>query len=267
MRAPTSRPTTRSRRPRASTRSARSGGDAATSTQPRRRTGRHTSSGGTPSRARRLLRLAQGQAAEAVAALGRSLGDDATNPLARARRLPAQVAVSLAVGDVETPERRPPSSRSSPIASASAASGRRCSTARSSSPCPASRAAEEDWAAAEAAARAALAIWNRVGAPYEAAEARIALGMAYEQKGDRKGAHAEYEAAKATFERLGAVLDAQRTMELLGRGGRHPSDLRLHGHRRLDEAAGGARAREVEEAPRPARRRCSATPSGTRAAR
>ena len=77
-------------------------------------------------------------------------------------------------------------------------------------------AAEEDWTAAEASARASLAIWNRVGAPYEAAEARIALGMAYEQKGDRKGANAEYEAAKATFERLGAVLDTQRTMELLG---------------------------------------------------
>ena len=40
--------------------------------------------------------------------------------------------------------------------------------------------------------------------------------MAYERKGDRAGAHAEYDAAKATFDRLGAVLDAQRTMELLG---------------------------------------------------
>ena len=46
--------------------------------------------------------------------------------------------------------------------------------------------------------------------------ARIALGMAYEHKGDRSGARTEYEAAKATFERLGAVLDVQRTMELLG---------------------------------------------------
>jgi class 3 adenylate cyclase len=55
-----------------------------------------------------------------------------------------------------------------------------------------------------------------VGAPYEAAEARVALGMAYEHQGDRSGARTEYEAAKAAFERLGAVLDVQRTMELLG---------------------------------------------------
>ena len=76
--------------------------------------------------------------------------------------------------------------------------------------------AEEDWDTAEAAARGALATWSRVGAPYEAAVARIALGMAYEHKGDRSRARTEYEAAKATFERLGAVLDVQRTMELLG---------------------------------------------------
>ena len=76
--------------------------------------------------------------------------------------------------------------------------------------------AEEDWDAAETTARGALVTWTRVGAPYEAAEVRIVLGMAYERKGDRAGARNEYEAAKATYERLGAVLDAQRTMELLG---------------------------------------------------
>jgi len=76
--------------------------------------------------------------------------------------------------------------------------------------------AEDDWDGAEACARAALAIWTRVGAPYEAATARLILGMAYEHKGDRDGSRTEYEAAKAAFERLGAVLDAQRAMELLG---------------------------------------------------
>jgi class 3 adenylate cyclase len=172
--------------------------------------------GRDPQPGQALLRLAQGQAAEAAAALGRSLGDDATNPLARARRLPAHVAVSLAVGDVETA--RKAASELEELTDRFQVGGERTPLLDGALQLALSRiaAAEEDWAAAEEAARTALAIWNRVGAPYEAAEARIALGMAYEQQGDRKGAYAEYEAAKATFERLGAVLDTQRTMELLG---------------------------------------------------
>jgi len=76
--------------------------------------------------------------------------------------------------------------------------------------------AAEDWDGAASHARGALAVWIKVGAPYEAAEARLVLGMAYEHQGDRGGAKVEYEAAKAGFERLGAVLEVQRVMELLG---------------------------------------------------
>ncbi len=42
------------------------------------------------------------------------------------------------------------------------------------------------------------------------------LGLAYRGEGDEDGAREELTAAKATFERLGAVLDLQRTAELLG---------------------------------------------------
>ncbi len=172
--------------------------------------------GREPQPGQALLRLAQGQAAEAAAALGRSLGDDGKDPLARARRLPAQVAVSLAVGDVE--RAKAAASELEKLTDRFRVGGER--TPLLDGPLQVSlariAAAEEDWPAAEVAARRALAVWTRVGAPYEAAEARVALGMAYEHKGDRKGAYAEYESAKTTFERLGAVLDAQRTMELLG---------------------------------------------------
>ena len=172
--------------------------------------------GRDPQPGQALLRLAQGKAVEAAAALGRSLGDDAANPLARARRLPAQVDVSLAVGDVEAAKAA--ASELEELTDRFRVGGERTPLLDGALHLSLARiaTAEEDWDAAEAAARNALAIWTRVGAPYEAAEARIALGMAYERKGDRNGARTEYEAAKATFERLGAVLDAQRTMELLG---------------------------------------------------
>jgi class 3 adenylate cyclase len=43
------------------------------------------------------------------------------------------------------------------------------------------------------------------------------LGMVYRRRGDEDGATAEFEAALATFERLGAALDAERAKELLGK--------------------------------------------------
>jgi class 3 adenylate cyclase len=172
--------------------------------------------GREPQPGQALLRLAQGKAGEAVAALSRSLGDDEKDLLSRARRLPAQVEISLAVGDVETAKAA--ASELEEITDRYRVGGERTPLLDGTLRLSLARiaTAEEDWDTAEAAARSALAIWTRVGAPYEAAEARIALGMAYERKGDRSGARNEYEAAKATFERLGAVLDAQRTMELLG---------------------------------------------------
>jgi class 3 adenylate cyclase len=59
-------------------------------------------------------------------------------------------------------------------------------------------------------------VWERVGAPYEIAQARMLLGLAYRGQGDEDGAREELTAARKTFERLGAVLDSQRAAELLG---------------------------------------------------
>ncbi len=172
--------------------------------------------GRDPQPGQALLRLAQGKAGEAVAALSRSLGDDGKDPLSRARRLPAQVEVSLAVGDIDVAKSA--ASELEELTERFRVGGERTPLLDGALQLSLARiaTAEEDWDTAEAAARGALATWSRVGAPYEAAVARIALGMAYEHKGDRSGARTEYEAAKATFERLGAVLDVQRTMELLG---------------------------------------------------
>ena len=59
---------------------------------------------------------------------------------------------------------------------------------------------------------------EKVGAPYEAALARMLLGIVYRGEEDEHSARDEIQAAKATFERLGATLDTQRAAELLGEG-------------------------------------------------
>jgi class 3 adenylate cyclase len=172
--------------------------------------------GREPQPGQALLRLAQGKADAAVAALRRSLGDESADPISRARRLPAQIEVSLAVGDVESARAAAAELESS--TDLFRVNGER--TPLLDGPLQVSlariAAAENNWDAAQAAARRALAVWTRVGAPYEKAEARVWLGMAYEHLGDGEGARAEYEAAKQAFEQLGAVLDAERASELLG---------------------------------------------------
>jgi class 3 adenylate cyclase len=58
-----------------------------------------------------------------------------------------------------------------------------------------------------------------MGAPYEVARARTALGEAYRADGDEDAAQLEFESAKAAFERLGAMPDAKHVGELLGDDG------------------------------------------------
>jgi class 3 adenylate cyclase len=56
--------------------------------------------------------------------------------------------------------------------------------------------------------RRATQAWSDVDAPYEAAQARVLLGRAYEAEGDFVSARLELDAAIASFERLGARTDA-----------------------------------------------------------
>jgi len=172
--------------------------------------------GRDPQPGQALLRLAQGKASEAVAALGRSLGPDRADPLLRARRLPAQVEVSLAVGELDAARRA--ADELAETTETFRVDGERTPLLEGALQLSRARIglAAEEWEAAEHCARAALATWTKVGAPYEAAQARLLLGMAYEHQGDRDGARAEYQLAEETFTRLGAVLDARRVLELLG---------------------------------------------------
>jgi DNA-binding CsgD family transcriptional regulator len=72
------------------------------------------------------------------------------------------------------------------------------------------RLAEKDWPGAVDALRRASSEWQDVGAPYEAARARVLLGLACRGLGDDDTAELELAAARWAFEQLGAAPDVAR---------------------------------------------------------
>ena len=163
-----------------------------------------------------LLRLAEGKVDAAVAGIRRSL-DDVDEPLARVRRLPAQVEIAIAAGDLRTA--RAAADELERIVDAYKIGDRRAPAFDATVHLARGQIeiAEGDWEGAGRCLRRARSEWQKVGAPYETAQARMLLGIAYRRQGDEDGAMAEFEAALATFERLGAKLDEERARELLGR--------------------------------------------------
>jgi class 3 adenylate cyclase len=61
----------------------------------------------------------------------------------------------------------------------------------------------------------ALATWQALDAPYDAARARLGIAEAATLAGNRERAALEYRAALATFERLEAMVDAQRLRKVM----------------------------------------------------
>jgi class 3 adenylate cyclase len=163
-----------------------------------------------------LLRLAQGKIDSAAAAIRRELENDGFDPLTRAGLLPAQVEIALAVGELA--RARTAAAEFEEIADRYRIDGARTPHMEGTLQLTLGRIrlAEKDVDGAMAAFKAARATWEKVGAPYETAQARMLLGIAYRGKDDEHSARDEIEAARATFERLGAALDTQGAAELLG---------------------------------------------------
>jgi class 3 adenylate cyclase len=157
-----------------------------------------------------LVRLAEHDAAGAASSLRRALANEPERS-ARARMLPAEVEVALAVGDRE--RARSASKELDEIASAfgTAAMDALAGTARAGL-----QLADDDPASAEKTIGAALRQWVALEMPYEAAKARLVLAAALRAQGDESAAKLELQAARSTFERLGARLDIRRASELLG---------------------------------------------------
>ena len=166
-----------------------------------------------------LLRLARGDAEAAAAALRRALAET-SEPLRRARLLPAFVEIMLAVGD--EPAARTACEELEEI-------GRRCDRALLRASGEHARGSLELRAGnAEAALRSlrrASRTWRELDAPYEVARTRALLGLACRALGDEETARLELEAAAAGFARLGAGPDAVRVAELIGDRAAHE----LHG--------------------------------------
>src|SRR5918995_3108926 len=177
--------------------------------------GRVKELGGDPQPGLALLRLAQGKVESAARALKRSLAG-AQDTAMRARRLPAQVEVALAAGDLRAA--RAAADELDDLAQTIVIDGKTPPAFAAHA-----RLARGQVLLAEGAPEDAVAqfeegarLWTEVGAPYEEAHARMLTGLALRRAGDEDGARDELGAAKSAFERLGAVLDFQRTAELLG---------------------------------------------------
>jgi class 3 adenylate cyclase len=163
-----------------------------------------------------LLRLAQGKIGSAVAGVERALAQ-LEAPLVRVRLLPAQVEIALDAGDAK--RARAALGELEEIVDAYKVGKARVPAFDATVHFARGQIelAEGDPHAAVQSLRRSRAEWERVGAPYEVAQTRMSLGIAYRRTGDEHAAMAELEPALATFERLGAKLDEERAKELLGR--------------------------------------------------
>ncbi|HSL11275.1 MAG TPA: LuxR C-terminal-related transcriptional regulator [Actinomycetota bacterium] len=145
-----------------------------------------------------MLSVAEGHVSVAAAAI-RSALSATTEPLARARLLPAQVEIAIEAGDRSTAAAA--CDELATVASAFASSGLEASA----------RHARGALTLAEGAPAEALGIlldairrWQHVDAPYEVARARVLAARAYAELGDEGSSRAELEAADRGFARLGA---------------------------------------------------------------
>ena len=151
-----------------------------------------------------LLRLAQGKAEPAAAAIRRAL-TESPDAMTRSRLLPAQVEIALAASDVATA--RSAADELSRIADTFGTSALRALALYARG---AVDLAGGDAGAALPVLRQAWRMWSELDAPYEAARARVLIGSACRALGDDDGGAMELAAATKTFAQLGAATDLAR---------------------------------------------------------
>lgn len=165
-----------------------------------------------------LLRLAQGRVEAAAAALRSALASPTVDRFGRARLLAAQVEVTVAAGTLDEARQAAlelvtiADGLSSAVVAATASMAQGAYHLASGSP-----------AAALNQLRCALNGWRELQLPYEEATARLMIGRTQRMLGDEDGGRIEIDAARAAFDRLGAVADARRAAELLHRGPSRPA--------------------------------------------
>jgi class 3 adenylate cyclase len=169
---------------------------------------------------RALLLLARGRTDAAAASIKGGLEELTWNKLARARLLPAQAEIAKMLGDRPTAEAD--AAELEAIAEEFGTAAIRAAAAHAAGLAALLR---EDAAEAIERFRDARRLWREIDAPYEAAISTVLLAEARSVAGETEAATLELEAARATFERLGATPDMARTDALLA-GPAAPSGTR-----------------------------------------
>jgi class 3 adenylate cyclase len=159
-----------------------------------------------------LLRLARGQVDAARSSIATALAD-VPDPFERFRLLPARVEIALAAYDLA--DARESAEELGGIAS-TFASPLLHAAARLA--IGAVLTFEGDATKAVPELRAAVRDWTEADAPFETAQARRCLAIAYRLTGDEASAALELHAARETFGRLHARLEVERCDELIRAG-------------------------------------------------
>jgi class 3 adenylate cyclase len=156
------------------------------------------------------LRLAEGKVEAARMAIRSALADESRDRLLRGQLLPAQVEIALAAGE-------PEAARAAADELEAIAGVYRTPALEAAAACARGLVQLATGADAEArrSLRAGCRIWQELDAPYETARARAWLAAAFRAGGDPESATLELSSARASFERLGAALDAARAAEML----------------------------------------------------
>jgi class 3 adenylate cyclase len=157
-----------------------------------------------------LAQLAKNNGNAATSQITRALTESAA-PLLRAKLLPAVVEIALATDDVDTAD-----AAATELQAIADQYGTAMLRAYAADAAGSVLLAQRE-PSAVARLREALRLWQEIDAPYEAARTRERLGLAYRVATDENAAALELEAARASFERLGAARDLRRVADALGR--------------------------------------------------
>jgi ATP/maltotriose-dependent transcriptional regulator MalT len=149
-----------------------------------------------------LLRLAQGRIADAQRIINGCLTEQPPHRAARARLLLAAIQVAVAADDLTTAaecvgelESIAQTYDGTMLAAMALTARGRLELAR------------HEPAAAAAALRSAVALWQQLDVPYEVATAKTALAQALRDSGDEAGADELFVAAREMFDQIGARAD------------------------------------------------------------
>ncbi len=159
-----------------------------------------------------LLRLRQGRADDAAAAIGRAMSES-RHPGGRSALLAADVEIMLAVERVAEAK-----SAAAELADVAATLESPMLAAAADRAAGWIRLTEGDARNALADLRSASDGFRALDAPYEVACTALLIGTARGALGDTEGAALEFETARTTFERLGARTDLSRVPGMAGAG-------------------------------------------------